>query len=225
MSTAVDLSGLRELALGAGTGVASAKQPWLRLDSAEHDLPSASDLALLLSAAPVRGIRLVEPVDTARLPDLALARVIALLRESASIGVEVVWSLVLDTEHRDLIPRIDHLPTPESITVRGVGPLPLGEWRASRQFGLLHFRRGPGFLSVIDRRPESSSRIVLDDRATMEAFLRCLEPCSWQTLTSDPELAVPAGELLQERLTVRLGDSCVALPVHMRHWPIPALDV
>lgn len=164
------------------------------------DLPLASELGTLLASVPVAGVQLTHPVDFARLPDHAIVRVIALLRECSSIGARVTWSLVSGPQKA-----LDHLPAPEGRP----------RWRSASTFGLFYFRRGPGFLSVVDRRAESIGRTTVAEPTMVDAFRQALDGCAW-----DGSAALR--RLVQLGLVMRFGDHCVALPVHMRTWPIGA---
>nr|ATE50858.1 hypothetical protein [Actinoplanes tsinanensis] len=192
----------------------------LGLDRAE--LPVATELAALLHRVPVAGVRLPEPADFSALPSHVIVRIIALIRECSSIGTRVTWSLTLGAEQLDLVPRLDHLPAPDSITVLETGHPSVGEWRSSSNFGLLYFRKGPKFLSVVDQRPESSREIIVDDPTQMAVFLLGLEGCAWAEVTRNSQFAAAARDLVNKGLVMRVGDHCVTLPVHMRSWPLGA---
>ncbi|KOV66934.1 DUF5825 family protein [Streptomyces sp. MMG1121] len=224
MSTLLDIGELRaraedEARVPDGGRPAAAT---LTLGADGEALPAATELAALLPRVPVAGVRLARPADFSALPGDEIARIIALLRECSSTGARVIWSLVLGARQLDLIPRLDHLPAPETITVAGRGTTSAGEWRSARNFGLLHFRKGPAFLSVVDERPESCDRIIIDDPATTEVFLQGLEGCAWTELTRDPRHAAAARDLAAKGLLLRVGDHAVTLPVHMRAWPLGA---
>jgi hypothetical protein len=205
MSALMDIAELRERACDerrAPTGRPAAATLTLGTDWA--DLPLAGELGTLLPRVPVAGVRLAQTVDLAALPSQTIVRVIALLRECSSIGAQVSWSLALGADDLDLIPRLDHLPAPASHA-----------WRSSNTFGLFYFRRGPGFLSVVDRRSESIGRTTVADPVMMDVFRQTLDGCAW------PDSAA-ARRLVDLGLVLRLDEHCVALPVHMRSWPIGA---
>ncbi len=222
--TLMDLAELRARASDEGRVPAGGRpaDATLTLGSGGAELPAAGELAALLTRVPVARVRLAEPADFSALPGDAIVRIIALIRECSSIGVRVAWSLILGAEQLDLIPRLDHLPAPDGVTVPEKGTLPADEWRSSSTFGLLYFRKGPKFLSVVDQRPESSSRIIMDDPTLMEVFLDALEGRAWAELTRTPQCAAAARDLVDKGLLMRVGDHCVTLPVHMRSWPLGA---
>ncbi|OWV11963.1 hypothetical protein B5D80_03375 [Micromonospora wenchangensis] len=217
MSTSLTIDDLRA---PGGPAPAGGRPATLTLDPAE--LPTSGEFAELLTRVPVGGVRLAEPVDLSALPDRTAARIVALLRECSSIGVPVTWSLVLDAERRHLVRHLDHLPAPVRATVRGSGTTAVDSWRSTRTFGLLHFRRGPGFLAVVDQRQRPVRRLVLDDPTRIDVFLRALPGCPWAELTAGPAEAAAARRLVDDGLLLRLGDHCVTLPVHMRSWPLGA---
>ncbi|MDI5961320.1 DUF5825 family protein [Streptantibioticus silvisoli] len=218
----MDIDELRTRASGEGRAAAGGRPAGatLTLGSGGAELPLAGELAALLPRVPVAGVRLAEPADLTALPDQAIVRIIALLRECSSIGTRTAWSLTLGAQQLDLIPRLDHLPAPDTITVRENGTSFDGEWRSSRSFGLLYFRKGPKFLSVVDQRPESSSRTIVDDPAMMDVFLQALEARAWAEVTRTAQLTAAAEKLVDQGLIMRFGDHCVTLPVHMRSWPL-----
>ncbi|MFJ6797370.1 DUF5825 family protein [Streptomyces sp. NPDC091268] len=185
-------------------------------------LPSAAELAAQVPAQRVAAVRLAPTADFTALPARELVRLLALVRECSSIGVPVSWSLALDEAQRGLVPRLDHLPAPDRTAVSGEEATALDAWRSREDFGLLYFRKGPGFLSVTDNRPESCRRIILEDPAVTGVFLRALEGCAWEELGRDPQDAAAAADLVDQGLLLRLGDQCVTLPVHMRTWPLGA---
>lgn len=186
------------------------------------ELPRAAELAALLTRVPVAGVRLVEPADFSALPGHVIVRIIALLRECASTGARVTWSLILDAEQLGLVSRLDHLPAPGSTTVRGEGAGSVGEWRSSSAFGLLYFRKGPEFLSVVDQRPEYGREFIVDDPVLTEVFLHGLAGCPWAEAARDSRYAAAARDLESKALAVRVEDHFVTLPVHMRSWPLGA---
>jgi hypothetical protein len=224
MSALMDIGELRARASDAGPVPAGGRPAaaTLTLGSDWAELPVATELAALLPRVPVAGVRLAEPGDFSALPGHAIVRIIALLRECSSIGARVTWSLILGAEQLDLIPRLDHLPAPDGITVPGKGTLSVSEWRSSSSFGLLYFRKGPKFLSVVDQRPESSGRIIVDDAVLIDVFFQGLQGCAWAEVTRNSRCAAAARDLVNKGLVMRVGDHCVTLPVHMRSWPLGA---
>ncbi|MBT2407839.1 MULTISPECIES: DUF5825 family protein [unclassified Streptomyces] len=224
MSALMDIAELRSRGSDEARGAVGGRpaSTTLTLGSDWAELPAAIELAALLPRVPVAGVRLAEPVDLSALPGHVIVRIIALLRECSSIGAQVTWSLTLAPEQLDLIPRLDHLPAPERITVLGQGTPSVDEWRSASNFGLLYFRKGPKFLSVVDQRPESSGEIIVDDPTVIDVLLQGLEGCTWADMTRNPGHAAAARYLVDKGLVMRVGDHCVTLPVHMRSWPLGA---
>lgn len=194
----------------------------LRLGADGAELPRAGELAALLSRVPVARVQLAQAVDFSALPDHAIVRMLALIRECSSIGVRVAWSLVLDARRLDALSRLDHLPAPAAIRVPDERAESADDWRSAGKFGLFYFRKGPGFVSVVDQRPESGRRIILDDPVLMEVFLDALDGCAWPEAARTPHHAAASRALEEQGLIMRVGDHCVTLPVHMRTWPLGA---
>jgi hypothetical protein len=194
----------------------------LCLGASGAELPRAGELAALLSRVPVARVQLAQAVDFTTLPPGAITRMIALIRECSSIGVPVTWSLVLRARQLDLVSRLDHLPAPSAITVPDEEAAAAGGWRSSGKFGLFYFRKGPAFVSVVDQRPESARRLILDDPVPMDVFLSALDGCAWAEVARTPHHAEAARVLQEQGLIMRVGDHCTTLPVHMRSWPLGA---
>jgi hypothetical protein len=224
MSVLMDIGELRARATDGDCAPSGGRRATatLTLGSDRAELPVATELAALLPRVPVAGVRLAQPADFSALPGRTTVQIIALVRECSSIGARVAWSLVLGPQQLDLISQLDHLPAPTGITVLEKGTASVGEWRSASRFGLFYFRKGPAFLSVVDQRPESGRRIIVDDPAVIGVFRRGLDGCAWAELTRDPRDAAAARELVGTGLIMRVGDHCVTLPVHMRSWPLGA---
>ncbi|HEX4721652.1 MAG TPA: DUF5825 family protein [Pseudonocardiaceae bacterium] len=220
MNTSIDIHELRARSeIGAPTkGRPGSAALVLGTDGAA--LPGAAELAELLPRVPVAEVRLAGPADFADHPERTVVRIIALLRECASVGAPVTWSLALGADQFDLIRQLDHLPAPTEVTVLGRRVATADDWRSTHTFGLLYFRKGPDFLSVIDRRSGRTDRIVLDDPVAIDVFTRALGGCGWADLTATPERSAAAADLVRGGLILRFGDQCVTLPVHMRTWPL-----
>lgn len=199
----------------------------LRLNGGQS-LPQAADLAKLLSASPVSQVEVVDPLDLSTDSSETIVRTVAVLRECSSLGASVRWALRTSPGQSGLVSLLDHLPAPQRVELAGGGDQHVTPWRSDSYFGLFYFRRGPGFLSVVDQRPESSRRLVIDDPARMAVFRRCLDGCAWAELATEPGTADAAGDLLKAGLLLCPGGEVsadahlVTLPVHMRTWPIGA---
>ncbi|MGI5478715.1 DUF5825 family protein [Streptomyces lavendofoliae] len=164
-------------------------------------------------------VRLPAPADFSALPDQAIVRIIALLRECSSVGARVIWSLVLGPDQHNLIRQLDQLPAPDTIVGLEEGAPSAVEWRSSSSFGLLYFRKGPKFLSVVDQRAGLGRRVIVDDPATMGVFVQALDGCAWSEVTRTPQSAAVARDLLKKGLFLRVGDQCVTLPYTCVHGP------
>lgn len=217
MNTSIDIHELRARS-EHGTRTAGRPASAALVLRTDRELPDAAELAALLPRVPVAEVRLAGPADLAAHPERTIVRIIALLRECASVGARVTWSLALGADQLDLIRQLDHLPAPTEVTV--LGKRVVADWRSTHSFGLLYFRKGPGFLSVIDRRRGRTDRNVLDDPIVVDVLTRALGGCGWADLTTTPERSAAAADLVRDGLILRFGEQCVALPVHMRTWPL-----
>ncbi|MEV7414024.1 DUF5825 family protein [Streptomyces sp. NPDC089919] len=224
VSALMDIAELRERGTAQAPAPAGGRpgSTTLTLGAEWEALPAPAELAALLGRVPVAGVRLARTVDLSALPDEVIVRVVALLRECASIGARVSWALTLGADRLGLVGRLDHLPAPERVTVQQPCRAPAAGWRSADSFGLLYFRRGPGFLSVVDQRPESAGETILADPTVIEVFLQGLAGPAWTELTADPERAAAARGLVESGLLLRVGGHAVTLPVHMREWPLGA---
>lgn len=216
----LDIDRLRSSEAASSAGRVASRT--LTLGAGGEPLPAASELAALLARVPVGAVHLAEPVDLAEGADQTATRGLAVVRECSSIGVRVIWSLVLGPLQDELVTRLDHLPAPEQVTVPGQGRRPLGEWRSINTFDLFYFRKGPRFLSIVERRAESTRHLIVTDPAEIEVLHRGLDGCTGAELAQDARHLATAGQLVAAGLLLRLGDSYVTLPAHMRSWPIGA---
>ncbi|MBM7167614.1 hypothetical protein JQK87_04175 [Streptomyces sp. G44] len=152
----------------------------------------------------------------------AEAAFLAFLRECASHQVGVDWSC---PPAADLAgPALHHLPPPAA-PHHAKAPDPHGTWRQRHRYGLCHFRRGPGFVSVKDSRaPDATAHFTLDDPDLRTVFLHALTPWPAHHLTSRQREA--ARLLVHENLLWQSpGGHLVTLPTRMLRWPIPATAV
>ncbi|MDH6139968.1 hypothetical protein P3T35_001968 [Kitasatospora sp. GP30] len=162
-----------------------------------------------------RGIIVVhDEVDLGGNP-LATLTFLAFLRVCLEEGVAVRWSATACGE-LDTAP-LHHLWPPS-----GIAGLPTDRWRAwhnAFRYGLCHFRRGPGFITVKDGRAEHDVHLMLDHSDLIAAFLAGRTPLPADSLTATQRLAVDL--LTAESLMYCLGDLLLTLPAHMRRWPVP----
>jgi hypothetical protein len=135
----------------------------------------------------------------------------AILRNSAEAAQRVNW--VADTPvSQSLADLLEHLPPPRS----GGGPGG-ALWRERHRYGGLYYRRGPGFISVRERRSQQEAAVFT---LTAQA-LQC-----WRELsTPTTHLCPSCAGLEDERLVLRAGEFRVALPFRLRFPPTPFLAI
>ncbi|MFB8038758.1 DUF5825 family protein [Streptomyces sp. NPDC056004] len=157
------------------------------------------------------------------------AEAVQFLRECQSHDLVVRWLPVTDDplftgpahEVADTAGLLRHLPAP--------GPLPgeppeLTTWRDRHAYGQLYHRRGPDFVTVMDRRePSAAARFTIDDPDLLATFRTVQDPTAVAELSAIGREAV---ELLVAERLARVTDGwVVALPPRIRRWPVPCTDI
>ncbi|WP_406863717.1 DUF5825 family protein [Streptomyces sp. HUAS MG47] len=142
------------------------------------------------------------------------ADAVRLLRDCQSAARTLRWAPDTDDPPFDTA-LLHHLPPPETGAPA---------WRERYAYGLLYHRRGPGFVTVMDRRdPAASARFTLDAPALVEAFLSVQEPAELDAL--DASVRESVALLAEERLVLVTDGWAVALPPRLRRWPVPCTSV
>lgn len=150
----------------------------------------------------LRGVVVGEPVHLAPEADTGAAVFLALLRESAGLGLVVRWRGSVSGIPHALV---RHLSAPYD------GPAGHFAWRRPRAAGL-RLRRGPGFLTIEDRRFGPVRRTLVPEHD--ERFAALCPPATAGLL---PEVDPAAGaRLCSEGLAVVIGGRLVTLPVRLR---------
>lgn len=150
----------------------------------------------------------------------AAAEAVLFLRECQSAARTVRWAPDTDALPFD-VSLLHHLPPPEPNDPEGD---PAAAWRSRYAYGLLYHRRGPDFVTVMDRRdPAASARFTLDQPALLAAFLAVQEPTRLDDLDTAAREAVAL--LADERLVLVTDGWAVALPPRLRRWPVPCTSV
>ncbi|MER8012228.1 RiPP maturation radical SAM C-methyltransferase [Streptomyces sp. NPDC094149] len=91
-------------------------------------------------------------------------------------------------------------------------------------YGMLYHRRGPDFVTVMDRRDkEASARYTLDDPDLLATFDLLQEPVSVAELSDVQREAVAL--LAGEGLARVTDGQAVALPPRIRRWPVPCTGI
>ncbi|MFF4017325.1 DUF5825 family protein [Streptomyces sp. NPDC001843] len=148
------------------------------------------------------------------------AEAVRFLRECQGLGLTVAWEAA-DAELPYDVRHLRHLPPPAR---RRDEPEELTAWRAAHRHGLLYHRRGPDFVSVLDRRePGAAARITLDHPDLLAAFHTLLTPAPLDALA--PGQRTAAGLLVAERLALVTDGWAVTLPPRIRRWPVPCTAV
>lgn len=95
-------------------------------------------------------------------------------------------------------------------------------WRASYRYGSFFYRRGPGFVTVKDVRPESEpARFTIDEGA--DHFLAMAGAHTLDDLA--PQAQELVDTVAEVGLLLRVDRRLLVLPYRMRHWPVPYLAV
>ncbi|MGW1588587.1 RiPP maturation radical SAM C-methyltransferase [Streptomyces sp. NPDC002386] len=90
--------------------------------------------------------------------------------------------------------------------------------------GALYHRRGPGFVTVMDRRePGQAVRLTLDHPDLLAAFDLLEEPTPLDAL--DPAQRAAVDLLAAERLVRVAGGRAVTLPPRVGRWPVPCTAI
>jgi hypothetical protein len=193
------------------TRTPTAKGRGLTMTLAELTASAPAEVA----AAGYERVVIEEPVRAGASIDEDL-RLLRFLREATSHTLRLDWVLA----GRPLVePRnLAHLVPP----ARGIGPDAVEcalAWRAAYRYGTFHYRRGPGFVTVKDVRPDGPTSHLTVDGASAAQFLALAEAT---TLAELDEAATEAlADAVEYGLAVRGRNTVLLLPFRMRHWPVP----
>ncbi|MFG2353500.1 DUF5825 family protein [Streptomyces sp. NPDC048521] len=165
-----------------------------------------------------RRVEATEPLDISG-DGRETAEAVRFLRECQSLGLTVSWRATGRPSYDLGVLR--HLPPPTRAPADRGG---WDAWRTGHAHGILYHRRGPGFVTVLDRRQQGTAvRLTLDHPVLHAAFLRLLEPTPLEVLDATQR---EAAELLTaERLVLVCGGWAVALPPRIRQWPVPCTAI
>lgn len=156
----------------------------------------------VLWRAGVRELRIPEAVRS----DEGILHFLRLLREAASYGINVAWESAGDLGCDTRL--LYHLPPPAADP----------SWRSAYRYGLCHYRVGPGFLMVTDRRRGPAASFTL--RGTREIGLV-------QNLDrpSPSEDSSAFDGLVRSGLIISHARDALCLPYRLRRWPIPCTAI
>ncbi|GAA3156843.1 DUF5825 family protein [Streptomyces echinatus] len=149
----------------------------------------------------------------------ATAEAVRFLRECQGLGLGVSWRAAGAPAYDPGL--LSHLPPPAAPAAGHDG---WAAWRTGHAHGTLYHRRGPDFVTVLDRRERGAAvRLTLDHPALHATFLRLLEPTPVDALDADGREAL--GLLAAERLVLARGGWAVTLPPRIRRWPVPCTAI
>ncbi|MFI7383228.1 DUF5825 family protein [Streptomyces sp. NPDC049813] len=148
----------------------------------------------------------------------AATQAVQFLRECLSHGLRVTYDVRPGTYN---LRALRHLPPPAE---RPAEAAELTAWRAGHAYGMLYHRRGPDFVTVMDRRERPASlRFTLDHPDLLSAFDALHEAMPLDAL---PPVQREAADLLAaERLALIVDGWAVALPPRLRRWPVPCTGI
>ncbi|MFI1094179.1 DUF5825 family protein [Streptomyces sp. NPDC020917] len=156
------------------------------------------------------------------------ARRVSFAADRAQEAVEFVRSLREHTAHARSLPwraDLSRLPAPRilfhlSPPIEADQSATVRTWRATYRYGLLHYRRGPGFLIVRDFRPGATrDEIVLDRPESVSALEHFADP---HPLPAADDPSYPSVQnLLADGMLLAVGGLAVALPYRLHRLPLP----
>ncbi|MFD7292700.1 DUF5825 family protein [Streptomyces sp. NPDC059897] len=148
-------------------------------------------------------------------------RAVQFLRECQASGLRTHWETAAVPRHTYDLRTLHHLPPPAQHPDE---PVELTRWRAAHAYGMLYHRRGPGFVTVMDRRERpASARFTLDHPDLLAAFDALSDATALDALA--PAHQEAARHLTEEGLALIVGGWAVALPPRMRRWPVPCMGI
>lgn len=156
----------------------------------------------LLWRSGVREVRIREAVGA----DDGILHFLRFLREAASHGIDVVWESAGDLGCDTRL--LYHLPPPAGDR----------SWRSAYRYGLCHYRVGPGFVTVTDRRRGPAVPVILRDTREI-GLIRGLDR------PGPSEESSAFARLLHAGLLVGHGRHALRLPYRLRRWPIPCTAI
>jgi hypothetical protein len=168
-----------------------------------------------IAAAGYQRVVIEEPVVAGESVDEDLG-LLRFLREATSHTLRLDWTLA----GRPLVePRnLTHLVPP----TLGVDPDAVAcveAWRAAYRYGAFYYRRGPGFVTVKDVRPDGETAHLTIEDDSAEQFLILAEATSVAELDAAGIDAL--GDAVEFGLAVRGVETLLLLPFRMRRWPVP----
>ncbi|MEU6283498.1 DUF5825 family protein [Streptomyces sp. NPDC047028] len=165
-----------------------------------------------------RRVEITDPLDLTG-AGRETCEAVRFLRECQGRALKVNWRAAGHPSYDTTL--LHHLQPP--------GELPgcqfeLTSWQSAYSYGLLYYRRGPEFCTLMDRRASgTAARLTLDHPVLLATFRRLQKPLSLDELNTDERQA--ADLLTAERLVLVSGEWVVALPPRARRWPVPCTEI
>ncbi|WP_129306040.1 DUF5825 family protein [Streptomyces sp. L2] len=165
-----------------------------------------------------RGVEITDPLDLAG-AGRETCEAVRFLRECQGRALKVNWRAAGHPSYDTAL--LHHLQPPLEFPDL---PAQLASWQSAYSYGLLYYRRGPEFCTLMDRRTSgTATRLTLDHPVLLATFRRLQEPVSLDELDADERQATEL--LTAERLVLVSGGWAVALPPRARRWPVPCTEV
>lgn len=193
--------------LPALTSAANGMRLYVEVDAAGFTPDSIVDVAAVTASG------VVELTFTGTAP-VGLTSMVAVLRDAMEHGLPIRWHSSLLADGRVDDAELVHLQPPVDAH---------RQWVDRHQYAQLYWRKGPNFVSVVDKRDETQTRYVLDEPdllALFDALEAPVQPESLPTAWQEP-----LRDLLDAHLAVQADGWITRLPYRLRRWPMPSEGV
>lgn len=157
--------------------------------------PVTASTVYHLARARVSCLEITDPVD-----DFTAIAWFETAKGAATLGLPLIWSGSLPTDVRR---HARHLPAPSDDD----------RWQSDWSYGMLGWRRGPGFAEVLDRR--QGHRRTLVDLAVLTGIFG-------EGLDCPSIFSGTAAELVDAGFAMSFRGEVVWLPYRLRAWPATA---
>lgn len=133
------------------------------------------------------------------------------LRDAAGSGIGVTWQGRIELDAPEWV--FSHLAAPGS-PARGT-LISYGK--------LFHWRQGPGFVQVTDRRDGGKARIMtFGDAVLLRAFASIQQPLDVSATHLQDADRRALAFLCEQGIGLPIGQVIIGLPCRMTRWPMPA---
>ncbi|MFE2302489.1 DUF5825 family protein [Streptomyces sp. NPDC059445] len=184
-------------------------QSCCRIQVASQHLPEAPQLNDWVRHGH-RAVEVSEEVLVEETRPHEAAEFLRFLRDAAGAGIGVSWRGRIELDEPAQM--FSHLAAPGSPSTTGA----LGDGQ------ICHWRQGPAFVQVTDRRDGAERVMTFGEESLLRAFARIQRPLntSSASLTELDRRAVSF--LCEQRIGSRIGPLVLALPCRVKRWPMPA---